>query len=210
MTWSKLGDDFTDRAEMFEASRSARLLLVEMYVWSNRMLTDGRVPANVLRRISDAEDPAAEVAELAAAGLVESADKGAWQLDWTDQETAEQVNARKDRRAENQRQYRDRKERHGRGDHSTCDSRYCPSAGKGVTGNEDGHVTGNKTPSRPVPSRPEGTGDRGQGKARAARAGATSAGATAAGAALASRPGADDLKAAAIAKMMAKYGGDSK
>ncbi len=69
MTWTKLGDDFTDRPEMFEVSRSARLLLVEMYVWANRMLRDGRVPVSVLRRISDSDDVDVDVKELVDVGL---------------------------------------------------------------------------------------------------------------------------------------------
>lgn len=44
MTWTKLGDDFNDRADLIAVSRSARLLLVEMYVFGNRLLRDGRIP----------------------------------------------------------------------------------------------------------------------------------------------------------------------
>lgn len=163
MTWTKLGDDFADRPSMLEVPRSARLLLVEMYVWANRMLTDGRVPKNALRRLSDSEDIDADIAELARVGLVESADEKAWQLDWAEQDSAADVKARKDYRADVQQKYRRRKQLHGQGDHSLCDARYC----RGVTGNESSNVTALVTNSRPVPSRPE---DRGQGTGRSARA----------------------------------------
>ncbi len=178
MTWTKLGDDFTDRPEMFEVSRSARLLLVEMYVWSNRMLRDGRVPVNVLRRISDSDDTDVDVKELVGVGLVDRVDDGALQLDWSDQDDAAEVKARKEYRADTQKRYRQRKARHDRGDHGACDNRYCKSATGRVTGNAtsngDGHVSGYETPSRPVPSRPK---DRGQGQdgAVAGSAGATPA-----------------------------------
>lgn len=162
MTWTKLGDDFTDRPEMFRASRSARLLLVEAMVWSNRMLTDGRVPSNVLRRISDSEDLDGDSKALAEAGLWD-VDGDEYVIDWTDQENAEDVRDRQEVRNERQRRYRRRKELHARGDHSECDPRFCKSVTRNATrhitrngdGNEDRHVT----PSRPDPSRPQtGTG----------------------------------------------------
>lgn len=111
MTWTKLGDDFTDRPEMFEVSRSARLLLVEMYVWANRMLRDGRVPVSVLRRISDSDDVDVDVKELVDVGLIEQADDGALQLDWSDQEPAGKVEQRRQDHRDRQQRYEDRKSR---------------------------------------------------------------------------------------------------
>ena len=56
MTWTKFDDSFSDREDVLSVGRSARWLLAEAYIWCNRMETDGRLPANVLPRISDSED----------------------------------------------------------------------------------------------------------------------------------------------------------
>lgn len=155
MTWTRIGDDWTDRPAVLGVSRSARLLLVELYVYANRHTTDGRVPEAALPRLTDAEDWPALLEELAGAELVEQAPPD-WLLDWTEQEAADRVHARKAYSAEKQKRYRDRKERHARGDHTACDPRFCE---RGVTGNETNNVTGRVTASRPVPSRR----DKGQG-----------------------------------------------
>ena len=86
-------------------------------------------------------------------------------MDWSEQETRERVHARQQYSAEKQKRYRDRKERHERGDHSACDPRFCKSATRAVTGNETSNVTGLVTVSRPVPSRPIGR-DRDSGPGR--------------------------------------------
>ena len=169
MTWTKLGDTFTDDPRLLEVSRSARMLHVEALVYCNRHLRDGHLPKGALARITDAEDPALDALALERAGLWEEAE-GGWLVDWTDQESADEVRERQRYRADKQKRYRDRKNRHERGDHGDCDPRYCKKAVTGhVTGNGDGNVTGRVTPSRPVPSRPKtGTGtDSGSGRAGA-------------------------------------------
>lgn len=176
MTWTRLSDDFTDRPEMLRISRSARLLHIEAMVWCNRMGQDGRIPAAAIRRITDAEDPAADITELAKEGIWRAieGEPDLWQLDWSDQEPAAEVQARAEHRAATQKRYRERKGKHERGDHSMCDKRFCSHA---VTDNATGNESDNETPSRPVPSRPE---DRGQGQgARARPAGAGEPGAAA-------------------------------
>lgn len=147
MTWTRLSDTFTDSPAMLLVTRSARLLHVEALIWCNRHLTDGAVPRAALPRVSDAEDINELVRELEDRGLWEPTGAG-WQLDWSEQETAAEVRARKTYRAEKQKRYRDRKNKHGRGDHSDCDPRYCRDLR--VTGNETGLVTS----SRPLPARP--------------------------------------------------------
>lgn len=159
MTWTRLSDDFYDRPEMLSVSRDARLLHSEAMVWCNRMTTNGKIPPAALRRISDAEDIPALVDELSAAGIWTATEDGQWQLDWSDQESAEEVHARAEYRAATQKRYRERKARHERGDHGACDPRFCKSA---VTGNATSNKHGYETPSRPVPSRR----DRGQGADR--------------------------------------------
>jgi hypothetical protein len=170
VTWTKLPDTFPEREDLLEVSRSARLLLVEAMVWCNRHLLDGRITDNALRRCTDATDVDALRDELAAAGaLRRTEDDRAWLMDWSDQELAEAVTGRREARAETQRRYRVRAERHRAGDHSLCDPRFCSRA---VTGNATGHETDHGTvtrhppdPTRPDPSRPvpEGQGQ-GQGQ----------------------------------------------
>ena len=163
MTWTRLPDDFTDRPEMLEVSRSARLLHVEALVWCNRLLSDGRLPKGALPRISDSPDPEADVTELVKAGLWEpDADRG-WRIDWTDQEAADNVRERQAARAQTQKRYRERQAKHVAGDHSMCDPRFCRGAVTGnATGNATSHMSGYETPSRTALPRPEGEGQ-GQG-----------------------------------------------
>lgn len=119
MTWTKLSDDFTDRLALHDAeiSRSARYLLVEMYVWSNRMLTDGRIKIAALPKLTDSPEVDVELLELERAGLItSSADRRSWQLDWSDQLGKAEV----DDRREAQKVRKERSRRHLAGDHSQC------------------------------------------------------------------------------------------
>lgn len=166
MTWTRVGDTFNDDPALLSCGRSARLLHVEGLAYSNRLLTDGLVTGPALRRITDSEDILGDVAELVRAGLwvaVADAPTEAWQLDWSDQDTAAEVTARKAYRAGVQKSYRQRRDAHARGDHSYCSER-CPTR---VIGN----ASGNETPSLPAPPRPEGRGGRDKG-ASAGAAGA--------------------------------------
>jgi hypothetical protein len=155
MTWTKLPDHHFDELDVIELSRSARLLDIEATVYANKVLTDGRIPANALRRITDSAHVEADAAELVASGRWTITDSG-WQIEnWSDyQEPAERVRGRQ--RVNAARQARSRL--HRSGDHSTCDRRWCKYVSNAVT---DGVTDGasNKTPSRPDPSRPEGPGD---------------------------------------------------
>jgi hypothetical protein len=164
MTWTRLSDDYTDKPAMLGLSRSARLLDVEGLVWCNRHTTNGALPGAALPRLTDSEDPTADVAELVAAGLWAETETG-WQLDWSDQEPADRVRARQERNAEKQKRYRDRKQKHTHGDHSACDPRFCKSVTGNASSNATGNVTGLVTASRPDPSRPvpkgQGTGTEG-------------------------------------------------
>lgn len=169
MTWTRLSDGFHSRPDILALSRDARLLHIEALGWSNEQLTDGYIPAAVLRKITDAENPEPLITELVEHGLWSDAPDGGWFVEWTDQETAERVKARRAERAEIQRRYRERGEMHAKGDHRQCTSR-CPKQGQ-VTGNATRLVTTSVTASRPVPSRPLGRDGEGT------RAGAPSAGA---------------------------------
>jgi hypothetical protein len=65
--WTKLHDSLID-GDALALTRDARLLGVEAEAWSDRQETDGRIPGNALRRITDAEAVDPLVAELVAAG----------------------------------------------------------------------------------------------------------------------------------------------
>lgn len=160
MTWTRLPDDFADSPAMLSASRSARLLHVEALVWCNKHLTDGFVPAAAVRRLTDSEDLASDTAELVAAGLWTWED--GWRIDWADQERAERVKERKSFNAERQRKYRERGEKHARGDHSECTS-SCPKASRNASRNDERAPS--VTATRPVPSRPLGRDEKGTGAA---------------------------------------------
>ncbi len=124
MTFTKVADDFNDRPDLLLCSRSARLLHIEALVYCNRHLTDGRLPAAVLGRISDADDPVADAQELEAAGVWELVDDRSWSIDWRDQEPSEDVRIRRDNSAQRSRRYR----RHVAGNHDLCDPKRCREA----------------------------------------------------------------------------------
>lgn len=164
MTWTKLGDDFMDRPEIYEASRSARLLHIEALVWSNKRGLDGLIDTAAIARCTDVPDWRDLVTELEESGAWTQVSESSWQLDWSEQEDAADVRARKDARAATQKLYRKRVAAHREGDHSLCDPRRCPAL---VVGNAPGHETTHKTTPRPVPSLPvpkgQGQGQQGAG-----------------------------------------------
>lgn len=162
MTWTRLSDDFSDRPALLSLGRSARLLHVEALVYCNRMLTDGGLPRGALGRITDSPDVAADVAELVAAGLWVATDTG-WELDWSDQENAATVAARREDHKARQATYRERGERHNRGDHSLC-TKNCPYRRSDVSRDASGDTA--VTRARPVPSRPKRERDRDMGATR--------------------------------------------
>lgn len=185
MTWTRLSDDFPDRPELLEVSRSARLLHIEALIYGNRQRTDGRIPTAALPRLSDSCDIDSEVEELIEAGVWRRLHAGAVQItQWTTrerQESADAVTAREQYNAEKQERYRARKAAHQAGDHSLCVAQYCatrrdhdkdkhgrcqpPWCAQSVTGNATGHTTGGVTglvtdsPPLPAPPRPEGGGE---------------------------------------------------
>lgn len=73
--WTKLYGSLID-GDALAMSRDARLLGVEAEAWSDDQETDGRIPRNALRRITDAEDPATLVAELVSTGRWVESDEG--------------------------------------------------------------------------------------------------------------------------------------
>ena len=191
MTWSKFSDTYLDKPEFADVSRSARYLDVEAIIWSNRHLTDGRVPKAMVRRIAwDSLDADADADALLAAGVwIDGGDH--YQLDWSDQETADVVEKRRTDGKARKVKFDDRRKRHNAGDHSDCDPSRChallalaggngevtrservgsaaPPSGKGAKGTRyerDGERVTNAPPdpSRPDPARERVGRRRGEG-----------------------------------------------
>ena len=146
MTWTKLSDNFNDRADLEQVSRSARLLYVELLVYGNLTGRDGRIPRSKLTRATDLEDPGPELTELAEVGAVEF-ESDIIVVDWSDQATKEQI----DKRRADTKHRKDRWNRHRSGDHSLCLPGSCKQAGT-RSGTRDGTDDGTlPRPARPVP-----------------------------------------------------------
>lgn len=168
MTWTTLPDDWFDKPDVMGLSRSARLLDVEGRVWSNKALTDGAIPPAALRRMTDSDNVGSDLQELVEAGLWEVAESGYQIVDWTEnQEPADKVRARREAGRERQARYRDRQERHARGDHSACDARYCNASRNASPDlSRAPSVTAplsHPVQASPVPTPREGQGGRGPG-----------------------------------------------
>ncbi len=153
MTWTKLGDDFTDDPALLALPRSVRLVHIEAMVWSNRHGTDGSVPAHALRRVTDDPDPDAAAEHLVARGKWRTVE-GGWEIVGflDDQPAAEDVQRTKELARARQRRLR----QHRNGDHSLCDPQYCKALSR-VTQRVTSRVTNgvsHDTPTRPDPTRP--------------------------------------------------------
>ena len=148
MTWTKLSDNFNDREDLEQVSRSARLLYVELLVYGNLTGRDGRIPRSKLRRATDLEDPEPELTELAEVGaVVFGADVIV--VDWSDQATKEQI----DKRRADTKNRKERWNRHRSGDHTLCLPTSCKTAGtrSGTHVGTDGGTLPRPDQTRPVP-----------------------------------------------------------
>lgn len=124
MTWTKIGDNFADRADLLACSRSARLLHVEGLVYANRAGSDGAIPKGALRRMTDSDDPQAEALELVAHKVWETTETG-WEIR---NFTADQMSADEVERVQAAARKRQTRRRlHLAGDHSECTG-YCEAA----------------------------------------------------------------------------------
>ncbi len=161
VTWTRLSDDFADHPDLLTASRSARLLFVEVLVYCNRHGNNGRFRRGLVARMTDAEDWPDLVDELVKLDLCADVGNGQIEVDWTrwQQEPADAVKERREASAERTRQWRERQRRHQLGDHSMC-TKTCPA--KSRTPSRDTSRTPSRdavrdaSPSRPDPSRPLG------------------------------------------------------
>jgi hypothetical protein len=158
MTWTRLSDDATDRPEILALPRTVRLLHIEALVWCNRHLTDGRIPRHALPRLTDEPEPYDAAKRLVEVGLWWETEHG-WQIDWTDQETAETVRNRREQTTARTRRSR----KHRAGDHSECDPKWCRNGATNAVTNTATNAVSHGTPSRPVPTRPVPTPREGSG-----------------------------------------------
>lgn len=173
MTWTKLGDNYADRLEDLGLTPTACWLHTAALVYCNRVGNDGRLPASKLGKVASIAAPDLYVAELEQQGLwVPIEGEDAWQVDWTDQEPAEDVKRRRDGATQRQRKRR----QHLGGDHSLCDEgRSCAHVTR--DGDDERALRTVNTPvtrdsqresrreSRsPVPSRPTRPGPKEPGK----------------------------------------------
>lgn len=56
MTWLRIDDTFHDHPKVLEAGNAAVGMWVKCLAWSSRHLTDGRIPANVVRQMGNQKD----------------------------------------------------------------------------------------------------------------------------------------------------------
>lgn len=162
MTWTRLPDDYYDRPEIVDLSDAAFRLDVVATVWCNKHLTDGAITLKQVRRLPVDLDPQKAITELILAGQWTQTGPDMYQVDWSEQEPAARVQERRERNAESQRLFRERRDLHNQGDHSKCDARFCPALREG-TRNALRKPSRNASviDTRPDPSRPpqgKGTG----------------------------------------------------
>lgn len=68
-TWIKLDDTFCDHPKLVQAGPTAGWLYICGLTYSSRNLTDGFIPAGMVRRLADIDDSGAVAEELVNAGL---------------------------------------------------------------------------------------------------------------------------------------------
>lgn len=105
MAWVKIDDQFASHPKILKAGPAAAWLYVCGLTYCNRYLTDGFIPAEAVRLLTDLKNPGKEAAKLVNAGLWEIADGGYIVHDYLDwNPSAEQI--RSERRAARQRMER--------------------------------------------------------------------------------------------------------
>lgn len=141
MTWTKLGDEFSDEArDLTDAEHRTH---IDALGWSNRRGLDLLIPKRDLRKFAESPD-----AEAAVVGLVVKgwwADRGdswyaglrfpEWQLERAVVEQRKQANALRVRRSR----------MHKAGDHSICMAGNCPAVARDVMHYDMGDDMRNET-----------------------------------------------------------------
>lgn len=144
--WVKLDDRFAEHLKTEGISDAAFRLHVTAMCYCGGNLTDGRIPAGRVQKMTPhVAEPL--VAELVAAGLWDVIDEGYAVHDFLEYNLSKaQVLAMRDAAAERKRKWREKKEAERNG---VTDA--------GTDGGTDGGTSA--SPTRPDPSRPEGSRD---------------------------------------------------
>jgi hypothetical protein len=150
MTWTKLGEEFSDEArDLTDAEFRTH---VEALGWSNRRGLDLRIPKREVRKFTESPDAAEAVDGLAAKGWWidegECWNIGAHFPDWQLERAV--IEKRREATALRMRRMR----LHKADDHSLCLSASCPFAAADVTRNETRHEMRNPVRFGSVPSEP--------------------------------------------------------
>lgn len=116
--WVKISDDWIDSRHVEDLGAEAVALHISALSFCSRQSTDGELPSRDLRKLWPADDLAASVARLEAAGEWETTDTGWHLVNWQQHllSKAEVAHKREQSRITTER-YR----RHKDGDHSMCD-----------------------------------------------------------------------------------------
>lgn len=116
MSWTKLGDEFSDAAR--DLSDPAWRTHIEALLWSNRRALDLTITKNDVRRFAETDNPDAAIAELVETGWWQDLGDGwwigcrfeEWQLERAVVEHRKRLNRERVQRAR----------LHKAGDHSKC------------------------------------------------------------------------------------------
>ena len=110
MTWVKVDDLITEHEKCVGLSDAAWTLWLHGLLYCSRNLTDGRIPAAMLPRLSAVKNPRKAAGELVSAGLWDERDGAWWVHDYLDhQRSKAQVEAEREAAAERQRKARERR-----------------------------------------------------------------------------------------------------
>lgn len=122
MVWARFDDNWTDRSDVAGLTYEQRWHLIGMIVYCCRnQLWHGELRAADARRASDVDDPAAALAALVTAGVIEPCDIGYRIVGIENHVPSEAV---RDKR-EHDRLSKRRRRAHAKGDHVHCDESNC-------------------------------------------------------------------------------------
>lgn len=101
MTWAKFCDGFLDHPKVLRAGEDAANLFMRGCIWCNKHLTDGAIPREALRALTNRRDATALAGKLVAVRLWEETADG-WQVhDWSDHNpTRDAVEGKRDKTRE--------------------------------------------------------------------------------------------------------------
>jgi hypothetical protein len=122
--WSKLDDGLIDHPKVFEGGdligRNGPVIVIGMYalglMWTNKQLTDGVIPASVVKRFRHAEDPVAVAGALVKARLWERV-KGGYRVHDFHDHNPKAADVLHKRKADRERKAKGGRNRNGNGQH---------------------------------------------------------------------------------------------